>query len=259
MGVSKRVVRLDVNCFITTGQTGDFITCHQLSGINGIHGGYPTFGEFGTEPREGEFVFSNSFYPRGDAQFSYMLCTLDTQGTGFADNGAKPVACFDLNLPNNYNDQAWVVKNEVVAIGENKNGTKNEHFGYDTKVLIKASMFDDAYNITRSMSNIWLKTQNNFNVDVITIPSGIRFRYYDTPDTKMRWVSKIDIIQTIFDVDVGALTEQQIIDYVNSLRPAIGQASNAQNPNENPNLIILDGGEEGITLSNNLLDGGNVP
>ena len=260
MGVSKRSRALDFSCFVTTGQTGQFVTENLMNGINGIHAGYPKFGEYGSEPREGEFVFSNSFYPQGDAQFSYMLCTLDTQGTGFSQNGSNPIACFEINLPTAYNDQAWMIKNEVTAIGENKDGTKNEHFSYDVKVLVKASMLDDAYSITRSTSNIWLSTQRNFfAVDVLATASGIKFKYYDSPDTKMRWVSKLDIIQTIYDVNISLLTEQEVFNYINSLNPAIGYATNALNPNENQNLIILDAGEEGGSLSDTILDAGNLP
>ncbi|NBU82980.1 MAG: hypothetical protein EBS55_15180, partial [Flavobacteriaceae bacterium] len=92
----------DTGVFVSTGMTGDFVLSCSLSGINELNFGFPTFGNNGSKYNNEEFVFSNSLFPIGESQFSYLICSVETQGSLFSNEVPNPTGYIYINLPNAY-------------------------------------------------------------------------------------------------------------------------------------------------------------
>jgi hypothetical protein len=179
-----------------------------------------------------------------------------TEGVDFSDDSVNNVACFKIILPKNYLNQAWLIKNEVLGIGQHWNGAKNQSFTADYSAIVTAS--DNSYNLTGPFYTIYTKSQPSYSGTFDIWESGIVVKLFDSKDTKTQWTAKIGIIQSIQDEDLNLLNSVESINaYIaNNSNSTIISASDIQIYNLDAQIPIIDAGEDPNLLSNNILDGG---
>jgi hypothetical protein len=189
--------------FVCNSQTGCFLTGVDLTGFN-FSGfadlvyktGFPSFGYNPSAQNSGESIFSNSSFISGSTQYSFYICSAETQGDCYDGSLGNSIAYLNIPLPTDSLNQAWLIKNNTVAVGDHWNGTPEQQFANELVVVAKSSS-EGSYSITSPVASLYAKSQPEFNVCVETTLSGIRYRLIDSPNTKMKWTSKIEVIQTI--------------------------------------------------------------
>ena len=211
--------------FVITGSTGSFITCDQTgdfgnSTFNGIptFTGFPIFGPNPSDQHTAESIFSNSCYVNGSTQYSFYICSAETQGDSFDGTIGNCWACMDICLPNTSLNQAWLVKNTTIGIGEHWNGTQEQNYAAELNFVTKSSSVGQ-YNLTSPIYTTIAKTQPEFCFSVQNTISGLRFKICDSPNTKMKWTSKIEVIQTISEdiiLDAGIENYSDPTGYIDS-------------------------------------------
>lgn len=218
--------------------------------------GFPVFGINPSVPQSGEMIVSNSYFPTGATQFSYFVCSRETEGENFDGNLNCCIGCFDIKLSKNFTNQAWLVKNSLIGVGQLCDGNKDQHYSIDA-VLFVYSNFQNSYNISGPFTTTYSKTQNCFCVSVDPAQSGVIFKVYDSPCTKMKWTNKIEIIQSIYEQEVNLLTtEEQILNYFNTA-PSPQSAATAVQVLNFPNQIPqINAGEDPGDVPISIFDGG---
>lgn len=220
MGLFKRITICTSN-FVTTGQTGIFITTNQTgdfvsdtetgifvtTGQTGQFGGGSGFGgisatgflALGLNPyfqNSGETIISNSYFPSGETQFSYFVCCQTTEGCNFAGNLNCDIGCFDIKLFNDKCHQIWMIKNSLIGIGQHWNNNSTQQYSVDSVAIVNANL-NGNYVINGPFTTTYTKTQNDFCINLEAGISGVIFKVYDSDDTKMKWTNKIEIVQSI--------------------------------------------------------------
>lgn len=257
MPLYKRRVQIPTGEFITTGQTGQFFPSNQTGRF--VPTGFPILGVNGEKYSDTEFVFSNSNYPKGNAQYSILMRSTGTEGIDFSDDSIDSVACFKIVLPKNYLNQSWLIKSEVLGIGQHWNGTKNQSFTADYSAIVTAS--DNSYNLTGPFYTIYTKSQPTYSGTFDIWQSGVVVKLFDSNNTKTQWTAKIGIIQSIQDEDLNLLNSIESINaYIanNSNSDSVmSSASDLQVYNLDGQIPTVDAGEDPGTLSENIIDGGD--
>jgi hypothetical protein len=194
--------------FVTTGQTGSFVTTSQ-TGQFAPTGDYVLAnqtGNFITASQTGRFAITGNYITNDysitnaynqSSNFCFFIAEVNTQGSTYSFEGpANPVACLDVPLNENYINQGWLIKNNIIAIGECNNTTKNEYFASEIVTFIKSE--GDIFTVFNSACNLYSRSNNQMCVvsELIT-GIGIRYKYYDSDNTKMNWISKFEIIQNL--------------------------------------------------------------
>jgi hypothetical protein len=245
MPLYKRRIDIPTGQFVTTGQTGQFVPT-----------GFPNLGVNGEAYSNTEFIFSNSNYPKGNAQYSILMRSTGTEGVDFGDNSINDTACFKIILPKNYLNQSWLIKNEVLGVGQHSNGSKNQSFTADYSAIITAS--DNSYNLTGPFYTIYTKSQPTYSGAFDIWESGVVVKLFDSNNTKTQWTAKIGIIQSIQDEDLNLLNSIESINaYIaNNSNSIISSPSDLQISNLDDQIPFVDAGEDSNVLSDNLLDGG---
>lgn len=188
--------------------------------------------------KEGQFAFSNSPSNTGANQFSYLLCERYTEGSNFGDS-PNPTGSLYVNLDNNYLTQGWFIKNNIIAVGESSDASQMEYFNSEISAFI-FSEGNSSYNLIENNNLTLASTQPEFNACVFATDSGIRYEFYDSYNTKMKWTSKMEIIQNINTGKVSQVTLQSIQDQFSSgLFPLDSTFNSSSN-----NSTILDGGDD---------------
>lgn len=254
MPLYKRRVQIPTGQFVTTGQTGQFFPTSETGKF--VPTGFTNLGVNGEKYSDTEFVFSNSNYPKGNAQYSILMRSTGTEGIDFSNDPINNVACFKIVLPKNYLNQSWLIKNEVLGIGQHCNGAKNQSFTADYSVIVTAS--DNSYNLTGPFYTIYTKSQPTYSGAFDIWESGVVVKLFDSNDTKTQWTAKIGIIQSIQDEDLNLLNSIESINaYIaNNSNSTMISASDIQIYNLDSQIPIIDAGEDPNSLSNNILDGG---
>jgi hypothetical protein len=257
MPLYKRRVQIPTGEFVTTGQTGQFFPNNQTGKF--VPTGFPILGVNGEKYSDTEFVFSNSNYPKANAQYSILMRSSGTEGIDFNDDSVNNIACFKIVLPKNYLNQSWLIKSEVLGIGQHWNGAKNQSFTADYSAIVTAS--DNSYNLTGPFYTIYTKSQPTYSGAFDIWQSGVVVKLFDSNDTKTQWTAKIGIIQSIQDEDLNLLNSIESINaYIanNSNSDSImSSASDLQVYNLNGQIPTVDAGEDPSTLSENIIDGGD--
>jgi hypothetical protein len=220
--------------------------------------GFPVFGINPHVQNSGEMIFSNSYYPSGATQFSYFVCSNDTEGVNFNGNQGCCIGSFDINLRKNYTNQAWLIKSSLIGIGQLWNGNTDQHYSVDSSMFVYSD-FENTYNISGPFTTTYSKSQLSFSVDAQTGVSGIIFRVHDSPLTKMKWTNKIEVVQSIYEEEINLLTTQQQIEnflltatspqsaateiQVINLENQIPELNGTQDPGTDP-VNVFDGGED---------------
>ena len=257
MPLYKRRVQIPTGEFITTGQTGQFFPSNQTGRF--VLTGFPVLGVNGEKYSDTEFVFSNSNYPKANAQYSILMRSSGTEGIDFSDDSVNNVACFKIVLPKNYLNQSWLIKSEVLGIGQHWNGTKNQSFTADYSAIVTAS--DNSYNLTGPFYTIYTKSQPTYSGAFDIWQSGVVVKLFDSNNTKTQWTAKIGIIQSIQDEDLNLLNSIESINaYIanNSNSDSVmSSASDLQVYNLDGQMPTIDAGEDLGILSENMIDGGD--
>jgi hypothetical protein len=255
MPLYKRRVQIPTGEFVTTGQTGQFFPNNQTGKF--VPTGFPILGVNGEKYSDTEFVFSNSNYPKANAQYSILMRSSGTEGIDFSDDSINNVACFKIVLPKNYLNQSWLIKSEVLGIGQHWNGAKNQSFTADYSAIITAS--DNSYNLTGPFYTIYTKSQPTYSGAFDIWQSGVVVKLFDSNDTKTQWTAKIGIIQSIQDEDLNLLNSIESINaYIaNNSDSIISSASDLQVYNLDGQIPIVDAGQDPDALSENIIDGGD--
>jgi len=257
MPLYKRRVQIPTGEFVTTGQTGQFFSSSETGKF--VQTGFPILGVNGEKYSDTEFVFSNSNYPKANAQYSILMRSSGTEGIDFIDDSVNNIACFKIVLPKNYLNQSWLIKSEVLGIGQHWNGAKNQSFTADYSAIVTAS--DNSYNLTGPFYTIYTKSQPTYSGAFDIWQSGVVVKLFDSNDTKTQWTAKIGIIQSIQDEDLNLLNSIESINaYIanNSNSDSImSSASDLQVYNLNGQIPTVDAGEDPSTLSENIIDGGD--
>ena len=187
---------------------------------------------------QGQFTFSNSPSNTGANQFTYILCEKYTEGSNFGNN-SNPTGNIYLNLQNNYLNQGWFIKNNIIAVGEHKDGSQTEYFNSEINAFV-FSEGDSNYSLTETNNTIFATTQQDFYGCIFSTSSGVRYEFRDSNSTKMKWTSKIEVIQNINTGKVSQITLQSIQDQLNS---GIFPLNSTFNSSSN-NSTILDAGDD---------------
>lgn len=199
----------------------------------------------------GGFIFSNSPSNTGSNEFIFLICESNTIGN-IEGSGS---AFLPINLSNNYLQQSWSIKNTTIGVGEHVlDETHEEYFESEVNSFV-FSEGDGNFLIKGSGIEIKSASQQEFNIKLNTTTSGVQYEFIDSPYTKMKWTSKIEILQNLSK----NLSTQFNFSQVES------QILNGSMPNEtifslgSNESVILDAGiDENIPSSNNVVDGGSV-
>ena len=210
----------------------------RTSSVNSFNG-FPSFGVKPTAACSGQFVFSNSANHLGSNQFSYFICENNTEGLNFGCS-PNPVDYLYLNLDNSYLSQGWFIKNDIVAIGENCDGTACEYFNGQFKTFVFSEGNSKYHLIKPLICEMYGKSQQNFCINIISTNSGVKYEFNDSSDTKMKWTSKIEVIQNTLNEKTAQFYIQNIFDSINSgILPENISFDNAYNSS-----IVMDGGSD---------------
>lgn len=257
MPLYKRRIQIPTGQFVTTGQTGQFFPTSETGKF--VPTGFTNLGVNGEKYSDTEFVFSNSNYPKGNAQYSILMRSTGTEGIDFSDDSINSVACFRVVLPKNYLNQSWLIKSEVLGIGQHWNGTKNQSFTADYSAIVTAS--DNSYNLTGPFYTIYTKSQPTYSGAFDIWQSGVVVKLFDSNNTKTQWTAKIGIIQSIQDEDLNLLNSIESINaYIannSNSNSIISSASDLQIYNLDGQIPIVDAGGDSEILSDNAMDGGD--
>jgi hypothetical protein len=257
MPLYKRRIQIPTGQFVTTGQTGQFFPTSETGKF--VPTGFTNLGVNGEKYSDTEFVFSNSNYPKGNAQYSILMRSTGTEGIDFGNDSVDSVACFKIVLPKTYLNQSWLIKSEVLGIGQHCNGTKNQTFTADYSAIVTAS--DNSYNLTGPFYTIYTKSQPTYSGTFDIWQSGVAVKLFDSNNTKTQWTAKIGIIQSIQDEDLNLLNSIESINaYIannSSSNSVISSASDLQIYNLDEQIPIVDAGEDSGILSDNAMDGGD--
>lgn len=255
MPLYKRRIQIPTGQFVTTGQTGQFFPTSETGKF--VPTGFPILGVNGEKYSDTEFVFSNSNYPKANAQYSILMRSSGTEGIDFSDDSVNNVACFKIVLPKNYLNQSWLIKSEVLGIGQHWNGAKNQSFTADYSAIVTAS--DNSYNLTGPFYTIYTKSQPTYSGAFDIWQSGVVVKLFDSNDTKTQWTAKIGIIQSIQDEDLNLLNSIESINaYIaNNANTTISSASDIQVYNLDEQIPIVDAGIDPSSPSENIIDGGD--
>jgi hypothetical protein len=168
--------------------TGDYVTAVQTGNLTG------TFAATGNYVIN-DYSITNAY--NQSSNFCFFVAEVSTQGSTYSIEGpANPIACLDIPLNENYINQGWLIKNNIVAIGECNNTTKNEYFASEMVTFVKSE--GDIFTVFNSASNLYTRSNNQMCVTAELMNGvGIRYKYYDSDNTKMNWVSKFEIIQNL--------------------------------------------------------------
>jgi hypothetical protein len=168
--------------------TGDYVTAVQTGNLTG------TFAATGNYVIN-DYSITNAY--NQSSNFCFFVAEVSTQGSTYSIEGpANPIACLDIPLNENYINQGWLIKNNIVAIGECNNTTKNEYFASEIVTFIKSE--GDIFTVFNSACNLYSRSSNQMCVTTELINGvGIRYKYYDSDNTKMNWISKFEIIQNL--------------------------------------------------------------
>jgi hypothetical protein len=157
--------------------------------------GFSSFGSKGSVACSGQFVFSNSPQQTGANQFSYLICENNTQGFGFSGFN-NPTGYLNINLDHSYLTQGWFIRNNIIAIGEYVDGSQSEYFNTELNSFV-FSEANSPYNVVRTSYCVLATTRPEFNVQIFPTESGVKYQFEDSFATKMKWTSKIEIIQNV--------------------------------------------------------------
>jgi hypothetical protein len=211
--------------------------------------GFPSLGSKGSTACSGQFVFSNSPNQTGANQFLYMVCENNTEGNGFSGYSNTTGYLF-VNLENTYLTQGWFIKNNIIAIGENRDGTQSEYFNTELNAFVFSEGYND-YNIIQSSSSLLAQTRPEFNAQIFSTESGIKYEFVDSNTTKMKWTSKIEVIQNINKEKIEFSTQQIQNTLLGGTFP-----QNSLFNSDSKIYVNLDGGIDQDLQSNNNVDAG---
>lgn len=211
--------------------------------------GFPSLGAKGTAACSGQFVFSNSPNQTGSNQFLYMVCENNTEGINFSGY-LNTTGYLFLNLENTYLTQGWFIKNNIIAVGENRDGTQSEYFNTELSAFVFSEGYND-FNIIQSSSSLLAQTRPEFNVQIFSTQSGVKYEFVDSETTKMKWTSKIEVIQNINKEKIEFSTQQ----VQNTLSSGVFPQNSLFNLDSNL-FVNLDGGLDQDLQNNNNIDAG---
>jgi hypothetical protein len=211
--------------------------------------GFPSFGSNGNTTCSGQFVFSNSPQQTGANQFLYMVCENNTEGFGFS-GFENSTGYLHVNLDHSYLTQGWFIKNNIIGIGEYVDGSQSEYFNTELNSFI-FSEANSCFDIIQSSSSLLAQTRPEFSVQVLSTESGIKYQFIDSFRTKMKWTSKIEVIQNINKEKIE-FSSQTIQD---SLASGIFPNNSLFNLASDV-FVGLDGGSDGDTQNDNNIDAG---
>lgn len=199
--------------------------------------------------------FLASCYPSGNNRLSYYACSVLTQGVNFESQpeDRKPtISYLDIPLRHSYENQAWSIKSDIIAVGLNNDGTKNEYYSSCMNIVVQADSSHN-YNMVGPIYSLNARTKPQMCVCACLInKSGVRFCFIDSDYTKMNWTSKIELIQTVYDKKITLDTLQEILDYISQNGLINSNLSDAEMVNDN--ALILDSEED--IYNSIFLDGG---
>jgi len=213
--------------------------------------GFPSFGVNPESACCGQFIFSNSESQTGANQFLYMVCENNTEGFDFTGY-ANGTGYLYLNLKNQYSTQGWFIKNSIVAIGQHADGSQCEYLNAELNSFV-FSEGNSNFDVINSNCTFLIKSQNDFNIQVLPTNDGIKYKYMDSSHTKMKWVSKIEAIQNI---------NKEKAQF--NLNAALAQLTAGSMPDNSSfalssnNSINFDGGIDGEDANVDNVDGGSV-
>jgi len=211
--------------------------------------GFPSFGCNGSVACSGQFVFSNSIQQTGANQFLYMVCENNTEGFGFS-GFENSTGYLHINLDHSYLTQGWFIKNNIIAIGEYADGSQSEYFNTELNSFV-FSEANSCFDIIQSCSSLLAQTRPDFNVQIFSTDSGIKYQFTDSFQTKMKWTSKIEVIQNINKEKIEF--SPQVVE--NSLQNGIFPPNSLFNL-ASDQFMDLNGGLEGDAQNNNNIDAG---
>lgn len=223
-------------------------TTSSISAANST--GFLSIGCKPSASREGQFAFSNSPYNTGSNQFTYLICETNTQGVEFG--GSCSTGYLYLNLDNSYYQQAWSIKNDIIAVGEDVDDTHVEYFNSQINSFV-FSEANSAFQLIQSDIQIKTKSQLAFDTNVYLTESGLRYEFIDSHSTKMKWTSRIEVIQNLatgiptpFSF---ASVESQISNGILPENAVFSEGSN--------DAVIIEAGEDDETLDDtNIIEAG---
>jgi hypothetical protein len=168
--------------------TGNYVTATQTGNLTGV---FAATGNYVTN----DYSITNAY--NQSSNFCFFIAEVNTQGSSYSlGEPNSPIACLDIPLNENHINQGWLIKNNIVAIGECNNTTKNEYFASEIVTFIKSE--GDIFTVFNSACNLYSRSNNQLCVVTELINGvGIRYKYYDSDNTKMNWVSKFEIIQNL--------------------------------------------------------------
>jgi hypothetical protein len=168
--------------------TGDYVTAVQTGNLTGT---FAATGNYVTN----DYSITNAY--NQTSNFCFFIAEVNTQGSNYSlGEPNNPIACLDIPLNENHINQGWLIKNNIVAIGECNNTTKNEYFASEIVTFIKSE--GDIFTVFNSACNLYSRSNNQMCVVTELINGvGVRYKYYDSDNTKMNWVSKLEIIQNL--------------------------------------------------------------
>lgn len=193
---------IDLSNYVTNNQITGFFTGIDLSGylttgqFNNFTGNLPVFGTNPGPQNSGETIFSNSSHIDGNTQYSFFLCKIETQGDCFDGSLGNGTGYLNIPLTSEYFNQAWLIKNTIIAVGEHWNGSQGEQYATEITIVVKSCNVG-SYSLTSPSVSLYAKSKPEFNVCAEATLSGIRYRLIDSPNTKMNWTSRVEITQTI--------------------------------------------------------------
>lgn len=212
--------------------------------------GFPSFGVNPESTCCGQFIFSNSESQTGANQFLYMVCENNTEGFDFTGY-ANGTGYLYLNLKNQYSTQGWFIKNNIVAIGQHADGSQCEYLNAELNSFV-FSEADSSFNVVNSNCTFLIKSQNDFNIEILPTDNGIKYKYMDSSHTKMKWVSKVEAIQNI---NKDKQIEFNATDIIAQLNAGI-MPDNSSFALSSNNSINFNGGIDGDGADINNVDGG---
>ena len=204
--------------------------------------GFSSLGCNASASCEGQFTFSNSPNNTGSNQFSFLICERNTQGVNFGQNNSTGYLC--LTLKNNYYQQAWKIKNNIIAVGQHVDGTHSEFFDSEINSFV-FSEGNSPFQIIDSNVQVRNKSQQSFDTNIYVTESGIKYEFIDSDNTKMKWTSRIEVIQNISVQAPDPFSFSDVLfDISNGTIPANAVFDEGSN-----NAVFIEAGEDDGTLN----------
>ena len=212
--------------------------------------GFSSLGCNASASCEGQFTFSNSPNNTGSNQFSFLICERNTQGVNFGQNNSTGYLC--LTLKNDYYQQAWKIKNNIIGVGQHVDGTHSEFFDSEINSFV-FSEGNSPFQIIDSNVQVRNKSQQSFDTNIYVTESGIKYEFIDSDDTKMKWTSRIEVIQNISvqapDLFSFSDVQSQISNGILPTNAVFDEGSN--------NAVFIEAGQDDGTLDDsNVIESG---